>query len=64
MTEAEFNYRFPQPTEREQIEVDILSYDLTYNMRMLYQKLGAYKTREIIKEEIKLIEGSTFDGSL
>ena len=53
MTETEFNYRF---TNREQVEVDIISYDLTYNIRMLYQKLGGYKTKEIIAEEFKSIE--------
>ena len=59
MTETEFNYRF---TNREQVELDIISYDLTYNIRMLYQKLGGYKTREIIAEEFKSIEGSSFNG--
>jgi hypothetical protein len=61
MTEAEFNYRF---MNHNQQELDTLSYDLSYTIRMMYQKFGGYKTKEIIKQELQTIEGRVENGCL
>jgi hypothetical protein len=54
MTEAEFDYRF---MNHQQQEIDTLSYDLSHAIRIMYQKLGSYKTKEIIAGELETIEG-------
>ena len=61
MTEAEFNYRF---MNHQLQEIDTLSYDLSYTIRMMYQKFGGYKTKEIIAGEIETIEGRVENGCL
>ena len=61
MTEAEFDYRF---MNHQQQEIDTLSYDLSYTIRTMYQKLGGYKTKEIIKGELETIEGREENGCL
>lgn len=61
MTEAEFDYRF---MNRNQQEIDTLTYDLSYTIRMMYQKIGGYKTKEIIKQELQTIEGRVENGCL